>query len=884
MDRDGTDFIPYIPDGRGGPATQDSMAKSAWTPPPPVNWCANYPRGPGSVYHPPGTLKPSEMRDETLKFDRDTVVPLCYGQKKIPSIAIPVGVVDDKLYVCYIFCEGEIEGYETFYIDDEEVTEYTGLYGLSTYNGSLTQTYDTDLNLANSDWVDPLAGTAYVAAWFKADEKFSGIPKLSAVIKGKLVYDHRNDATAYSNNPVLCLLDLKRSSRYGGQVSSDKIDWDKADTAANDCDVLIDSEASYSLNYYIPNPTTIPSIEEYILNHCNGDMVYSEGLYKINIHKSRSAVASFTQDEVWNVTLGRPQRREVFNQVRASYTITDTWQEDEYTLESDELTSGDELLASASFDFTGCASLSQVNRLSVFQLNRNRSDLSLKFKTYNTKGLERLDRFSFTHDILGLSAVDFYVSSVDGDQVTAIEYTEDLFSTDVVSDPVLPEADLPSPLDLPEPASHLSLYENVSQARDTHFTSVVNASWDASPSNWVHHYEVWSYEGSGGTYVLYGTTEETTVDIWTTGKETTLYVKVIAVNKFNKKSSAIEESTPVVGKPALPTWPAGASIKGTEAGDVAVLDWTAATDPDTVRYEIRRGRTSYTWDQSSWLATVDALNYFDRVAPAGTWRYFVKAIDSVGQYTENALSVDVEVTINPNLAFNKDQATELTGSTVNQVAISPSSTEHDEAFPITSAAHTWADRFTAGTAWSDELTTGLSWIEPVPTTGTIDLVSAVTDMGGQFSGEFTLYYTATQHGTGSPTLTPKLLLSDDGVTYTEYDASSSFTATARYVKSKFEWTCDATDSFYVVSEPVYVNIKAIPVIDSGDVTVGTSGSYSVSFNQTFAAVNRILLTPKGSTAIIALADNESLTGFDIKLFDTSGAAAAGDVYWKAEGI
>ena len=238
------------------------------------------------------------------------------------------------------------------------------------------------------------------------------------------------------------------------------------------------------------------------------------------------------------------------------------------------------------------------------------------------------------------------------------------------------------------------------------------------------------------------------------------------------------------------------------------------------------------------------------------------------------------------MSFNKDQAVELTGATVQQVAISPSGTDSDQAFPLTASEDSWAERFSAGADWDD--TVDAPW--PIaPTTGTIDLVSVATDMGGQFSGEFTFGYTSTKIGSGTATLTPWLGYSLDNVTYNWIDASSAVTLTARYVKAKFVWTCAVADTFYIVSEPVSVNIKAMPVVEFGEIAITGSGNVSITFNMTFAAVDKITLTPEFVTTTPALrnivADNVSLAGMDIYSFDAAGAAAACDlVKYKIEGV
>ena len=59
-----------------------------------------------------------------------------------------------------------------------------------------------------------LQGTAYVyiRLEFEADAFPNGVPDISCIIKGKKVYDPRSSATAWSDNPALCIRDYLTSS------------------------------------------------------------------------------------------------------------------------------------------------------------------------------------------------------------------------------------------------------------------------------------------------------------------------------------------------------------------------------------------------------------------------------------------------------------------------------------------------------------------------------------------------------------------------------------------------------------------------------------------------------------------------------------------------
>ncbi|RLC83414.1 MAG: hypothetical protein DRI37_10275 [Chloroflexi bacterium] len=680
---------------------------------------------------------------------------------------------------------------------------------------------------------------------------------------------------------------LEMGRHNGGYVNSVLFDELYYATTCPDADAIpnfLGASARYSLNYKVVNPTSLIQVERFILDHCNGEAIFSEGKWHYYVHKARSSVATFTKDEVWDVKLSRPNSGDIINRVRASYIHQDDWREDEYCLESSELIDGSELLSEGYFDFTGSGNLGQVHRLCTYQLNKRISDLQISFQVYNTKGLERFDRFQFTHDIFGLSLADFYVLSITNNTIIAVEYSTDLFSDKVISTPVIPEAILPLPTAVPDEITNLILNEGVYQALDAHFESLIEASWTASVFDWVKHYEIWTKYASGDDYILYGTTTGTSVNIRAEQEDVTAYVKIITMSKWDISSSGVSDTVVISGKVGVPVWPGGASLSGTEAGDMVLIYWPAAEDDDTVRYEIRRGRTTDDWDSSTWIETIDARNYQDRSAPVGTWRYFVKAIDSIGQYTADALTVDLEITLNPNLAFNRDQVLDLDGAAVNQVAISPSGTETDRAFPAP-AARTWTDKMGASQAWSSVLTPGENWMCPVPTSGTIDLITAQVDMGTTFSGEFTLDYTATKEGSSSASLNPSIIHSTDGTNWDTTSASGKVDLTARYVKAKFVWVNTVADnSFYYIDEPITINVKAIPVVDFGTATVDTSGVEAISFTVTFTAIDKILLTPKGSSARLALADDVTTSGFNLRLFDTGGSVAAGDVYWKVEGV
>jgi hypothetical protein len=85
-----------------------------------------------------------------------------------------------------------------------------------------------------------LSGCTYIVLTLALDlQRFqSGLPNVTARLRGKKVYDPRTGATAYSRNPALCLADFIRSE-VGYGASAAQVDAAQLVVAANACDVEV---------------------------------------------------------------------------------------------------------------------------------------------------------------------------------------------------------------------------------------------------------------------------------------------------------------------------------------------------------------------------------------------------------------------------------------------------------------------------------------------------------------------------------------------------------------------------------------------------------------------------------------------------------------------
>ncbi|MGL4480443.1 MAG: LamG-like jellyroll fold domain-containing protein [Aeromonas veronii] len=111
-------------------------------------------------------------------------------------------------------------------------------------NGAADQAAQPDLvaECGEIGWDDThrLRGIAYAYARLKFDQEAwpYGIPNISAVVRGKLVYDPRTATTAWSDNPALCIRDYLLA-QDGLRCAPEEIDETSFMAAANVCDELV---------------------------------------------------------------------------------------------------------------------------------------------------------------------------------------------------------------------------------------------------------------------------------------------------------------------------------------------------------------------------------------------------------------------------------------------------------------------------------------------------------------------------------------------------------------------------------------------------------------------------------------------------------------------
>ena len=237
-------------------------------------------------------------------------LPVIYGVRRVGNQIIYQDTADNHsqhLFVVYALCVGEVEEImlETLEIDGNPLTDpnqwrnggYIGSdkvssgarslctanqksgsvdltsgtfgtnpalggyrYVINAHHGAASQSADPMLRASiGSQWTTAhrLDGVAYLACSFIYDSRgtFRGVPNVTVQVRGKKVYDQRQDSTnggsgsqrlatpstyQWSDNPAICFQDYILNAEYGKQIPSSQINFSTFASAANKADTLVD--------------------------------------------------------------------------------------------------------------------------------------------------------------------------------------------------------------------------------------------------------------------------------------------------------------------------------------------------------------------------------------------------------------------------------------------------------------------------------------------------------------------------------------------------------------------------------------------------------------------------------------------------------------------
>lgn len=176
-------------------------------------------------------------------------------------------------------------------------------------------------------------GASYLSCSLAYDPDIypTGVPNVSAIVRGKRLYDPRSGTSQWSRNPALIARDYL-ISEFG--CDSSEIDDTSVIAAANACDEAVytdgvATQARYTFDGALDSGTNRLQNLETILASMVGSAVFSAGKWTIKAGVWQAATLALDENDLANgeisVSAFMP-RRDLFNGVRGTYTEPTTYQ------------------------------------------------------------------------------------------------------------------------------------------------------------------------------------------------------------------------------------------------------------------------------------------------------------------------------------------------------------------------------------------------------------------------------------------------------------------------------------------------------------------------------------------------------------------------------
>jgi hypothetical protein len=621
---------------------------------------------------------------------------VAYGRSRVSGTIVymsTTGSTNQYLHIVVALAGHEIEEIEEIYFNDELVPLsgntptgfYAGVARVNKHLGESTQLADSDLvtdtaSLTDGRWTSDhkLSGIAYVYVRLTWDtEKYpSGIPNISAVIKGKKVLDTRTSTTAYSANPALCLRDYLTDSALGMGMSATEIDVTAINAAANICDEQVQIlpvspvvyENRYECNGVIATSASPDENIGKLLSAMGGLIAYSGG--KIVAYAGGYRIPTVTLNEKHFVgplnVQTRTSARDRVNTVKGVYVSEkNAWQVSDFpSISSATYVTADngvKFVRDVVLPFTTSPSCAQ--RLGVIELRRAREEITFTARfRLEAMQVRAGDTVMITNAKLGWSAKVFEVMewnfASDGNppqlyiDMTLRETASSVYSWTVADEIAVADAantTLPDPFTLDAPTNLVLTADGTTQFIQADGTTIprIKVEWTPPSEQFIQ---------SGGAVVIeYKPIASTTYLTWSRVEGTqdedyissdvkigTGYnVRIFGESYFKVTTNYLSGSITVAARTTLPGTPTGVTATA-GTGKAVSLDWDDSTEPDHSEYGVYRSETGSGGTYNK-IAEVAASRFVDlNVVIGTTYHYKITDINRIEE--ESAFSAIVAIT------------------------------------------------------------------------------------------------------------------------------------------------------------------------------------------------------------------------------------------------
>jgi hypothetical protein len=863
-----------------------------------------------------------------------------YGKMKVGPVRVfdgTTGTDNVQLHRVLAFTGHEIESFEEIYINDEVATidgsgnvtspsRYSGLVTIKEHLGTADQAADSSLVSAVSGWTGNhrLRGIAYlyVKLTYDVDAFPNGVPEVSAVIKGKKVYDPRNTTTAWSDNPALCIRDYLANTGYGLGEASANIDDTTFTAAANICDQTNTDAGTtrYTMNGAFTTGSTPVDFLQDAITSMGATLWYNQGAWKVKAAAWTAASVNFDENDLRSgISLAtRNSRRDNFNNVNGTFRGDESnWQVTDFPPVTNAafVTADGGQESSLDLDLTFTDNSIEARRIARIVLERNRQQLTVE-ASFGLRAfqVQTGDNITLTNTRLGWTNKEFEVmswnfASVDEYDLQVNMVLREISSSvfDEVNDGIVYERDnttLLSPFTVPNLGINLSTElrrvkgKTLGVLGKTLGVLLIDIN---NTSNIMDVAEV-QFRKTGDTNFTAIATMGAFVGtdrVEVVGVEDAFYdIRARATNSLGVHGNYNTISNYFVE--ALGAPPADVTnFDGNVVGSNLFLSWTPVSDLDLAHYVIRYSHltSGAVYSEAENIAQVPVGSSTLAIQSAGVGTYFIKAVDdttSGSNESENPavfvvtsigigdLNVVATLTEDPsfagvksNVVINDDSYLELATIPLFDDATGNFDDRSGLFDDFTGYASSGIYYFSNDLDLGQKYTSRLNFSFTSTRFDRTDLFDSATGLfdarSGVFDGDPTAFGDTSvslqlRHTDDDPTGTP---------TWSDWQAFSVSDISARAFEFRLVMTSTDTNVTPVVSALSAIIDMQDRTTSGSDITF--TGTTNVTFDDAFAA------TPAIGLSLANLTDgdrytitNKTRTGFTINTF-TGGSASTNAV-------
>ena len=411
-------------------------------------------------------LTPDAQPFEGLTVQRtgsNVAIPVIYGTRDGGAIIVDKNVHgDDSQYfsVLGVLSYGEVDDVEEFFFNDISWTDDRW----KNEDGDFAYTYevrkggldnDTAMSLGDdfNNWgsstskYEDLCVFIFRFEQFNDESIWGGEPAITARVKGKKCLDWRTSTTAYTENPVVHLIDYIKSDVYGLGIPDSLIDYDAATLVANMCDdgetsqvtvrecgfftigsteytcrtngTTTETFARFSQNIIIDTGQQVFDNVKTIAKSYRGFFPDNDGLFSVATESEADSVFSFNHDNIIGaIGYNTTSKNDKYNQVTVKFpNIENNYEMDEVSYPDTDSAQHIEWLDhdNGNDQSTSLTSQSIVYKAEALQLaevaakvSRNSDTISFN-ADYTAAGLEVGDVFDITSETAGFNGTEFRV-------------------------------------------------------------------------------------------------------------------------------------------------------------------------------------------------------------------------------------------------------------------------------------------------------------------------------------------------------------------------------------------------------------------------------------------------------------------------------------------